>query len=65
MIDHVLYIAILSVYSVILIILTLKAPSIISKIKIALKNRKKQKHKYIKKIVREYLDELRNGESGN
>ena len=52
MIDHVLYIAILSVYSVILIILTLKAPSIISKIKIALKNRKKQKHKYIKKIVR-------------
>ena len=63
MIDHVLYIAILSVYSVILIILTLKAPSIISKIKTALKNRKKQKHKYIKKIVRGYLDELRNGES--
>lgn len=63
--NDILYIALLSVYSVILIVITLKAPSYMSKIKQRIKTRKKQKQTQLKKlvrqIVREYLEELSDG----
>lgn len=57
-------IALLSVYSVIVIIITLKAPIVMSKIKQRFKNAKRQKQTKLKKqvriFVREYLKELSN-----
>ena len=65
MINSIIYIALLCVYSVIVIIVTLKAPQHVTKLKTRYKTRKLQKLKkqnsYIKKVVRDYLKELSNG----
>jgi len=67
MVGNILYITLLCVYSVILIVITLKAPQYAPKIKQWFKSRKKQKQQQledtIKNIVLGYLKELSNEEN--
>ena len=67
MVADITYIALLMVYSVILIVITLKAPTYAPKIKQWFKSRKKQKQQQledtIKNIVLGYLKELSNEEN--
>ena len=67
MVGNILYITLLCVYSVILIVITLKAPQYAPKIKQWFKSRKKQKQQQledtIKEIVLGYLKELSNEEN--
>ena len=62
--SDIVIIALLCVYSVILIIITYNAPSVLSKIKQRFENAKRQKQTKLKKqvriFVREYLKELSN-----
>ena len=62
--SDIVIIALLCVYSVILIFVTYNAPSVLSKIKQRFKNAKRQKQTKLKKqvriFVREYLKELSN-----
>jgi len=64
MVGNILYIALLCVYSVVLIVITLNYTKYMTKIKQWLKNRKKQKQQKlentIKDIVLSYLKELQN-----
>ena len=61
--NHIAFIAFLCVYTVILIVLILKAPKYALKVKHAFKTRKKRKEQYIKNIVYDYLIELKNEKS--
>ena len=61
--NDILNIALLCVYSVILIVVTLKSPQYVKYIKQRVKSRKTRKHTKLKKLVRslvrEYLKELK------
>lgn len=67
MVGNILYIALLCVYSVVLIVITIKAPQYTPKVKQWFKSRKKQKQQQlentIKEIVLGYLKELSNEEN--